>query len=315
MSTPAVGLFSRPSPPRADDARASRVSDVRYAAYGSNLEPTDLARWCAETGHAMPIGSALRRAWLPDRRPAFSAFGARRRGGVLDVVTSIGAVTACALYGIDDAALEILDMKESRGTLYRRIETVALTDDLEAHPIVTYEILPERRAGHVTPHVDYVDVVRRGLARCGHDGEALAVAATGEAHAGSLRAVFLYGTLLPGECRHHILHEHGLRSIEPATVTGTLIDLGRYPGLLPPRTPESRAHGIVAIVDDIAGLLRRLDRIEGFRGWEDSKPLYWRRLVAASTATGTSPAWTYRYAAPGDDIIESTDGRWSSYNR
>jgi len=359
-------------------AHHSLPMHVSYAAYGSNLDAADLAVWCDETGRSMPLASRGRRAWLPDRRLAFTVFGARRRGGVLDVVPQIGSIAPCAVFDVDAESLATLDRKESVGVLYRRLPSVALGCALEAAPVVTYEVLPTRRDAFVAPHAHYLEVVQRGLIVHGHDPAPLAAAACDEANAGALNRIFVYGTLMEGECRHHVLLEHGLRAIENARVSGQLLDLGRYPGLIaaPPTeigtdtgadtstedgggvdplvdgdgrsvgeaAATGRSVGVVgqvATVEDIAGLLKRLDRIEGFGGWGDQNPLYWRRLVeysvtdpvtdpvTESTATFLTNnnviretftdgrhdqpiAWTYLYARPPEQPIVIRGGDWRS---
>lgn len=45
--------------------------------------------------------------------------------------------------------------------------------------------------------------------------------------ADKINRIFVYCTLLRGECHHHFLHERAaLFSIRPAQTQGTLIDLG-----------------------------------------------------------------------------------------
>ncbi|MFD2671257.1 gamma-glutamylcyclotransferase family protein [Marinicrinis sediminis] len=47
----------------------------------------------------------------------------------------------------------------------------------------------------------------------------------------SVVSVFVYGTLLQGECNHHLVNTH-LRALEAGQIYGTLVHLGPYPGLL-----------------------------------------------------------------------------------
>ena len=61
-------------------------SRVLYFAYGSNLNETDLDRYCLERA-LPPIGlESVGLGFLPDRRLAFTHRSSSRGGGVLDVI-------------------------------------------------------------------------------------------------------------------------------------------------------------------------------------------------------------------------------------
>jgi gamma-glutamylcyclotransferase (GGCT)/AIG2-like uncharacterized protein YtfP len=44
--------------------------------------------------------------------------------------------------------------------------------------------------------------------------------------------LFIYGTLLPGQCRWSLIEDLGGQIVGPAVTTGWLLDLGEYPGLV-----------------------------------------------------------------------------------
>lgn len=81
--------------------------------------------------------------------------------------------------------------------------------------------------------------------------------------------LFVYGTLLAGMSRHTELV--GTRRLGPASVQGTLRDLGKYPGLF---KGSSLVTGELHEVT--VGVLGRLDEVEGFHPDNPSRSLYTR---------------------------------------
>ncbi len=107
--------------------------------------------------------------------------------------------------------------------------------------------------------------------------------------------VFVYGTLKRGQVRESAWPRRPLQ-ICAAVTLGVLVDLGRYPALLP-------GDGLVAgelwcfNPSDLAATLEVLDAIEGHSGSPDD--LYVRREVECRTADGTSHrAYAYFYNRP-----------------
>jgi hypothetical protein len=141
-----------------------------YFGYGSNLCAPDLDRYCRERG-LQPL--SLRRigpAFLPDRRLAFTHRSTSRGGGVLDVPPARGEVVAGVLFEVSsDASIATLDRKEGEGHVYRRFDSVVLTDDGAETPAVSYEVPPTSRESYVAPSPSYLDVVRRGYEDHGLD--------------------------------------------------------------------------------------------------------------------------------------------------
>src|SRR6516165_8704074 len=116
-------LLEEPSKKKGDCSRRqeSRMSPMRSFAYGSNLDPADLDRWCASRGVPRVTLDRPVRGFLPDRRLAFSHRSTTRGGGVLDVVDAPGHAVEGIMFAVSDRALEILDRKESSGHVYRRV--------------------------------------------------------------------------------------------------------------------------------------------------------------------------------------------------
>lgn len=121
--------------------------------------------------------------------------------------------------------------------------------------------------------------------------------------------LFVYGTLMRGECRHGALGgRRNVAEIEPAEVTGRLVDCGSYPGLLPVAT--GRVVGELVRVLDVEGTLAKLDRIEGYLGEGVPGSLYHRVVVDARAESGrTLTAWTYVLVEP-DGLPEIPSGSW-----
>jgi len=115
-------------------------------------------------------------------------------------------------------------------------------------------------------------------------------------------AVFVYGTLQPGEPAWPLIAGHAAGRPRRATVPGRVWDTGRgYPALLP--DGSATAPGWLVPVRDPAELLTRLDSYEG--------PEYRRIRVAAGEENGAggTACWTYAWAA-GEGELLPLPGGW-----
>ncbi|TVR39780.1 MAG: gamma-glutamylcyclotransferase [Planctomycetota bacterium] len=121
--------------------------------------------------------------------------------------------------------------------------------------------------------------------------------------------VFVYGTLKSDQCRAGCWPVQAL-SISPATIRGTLYDLGAYPALSP-------GDGLVAgecwsIADaDEAAVLEVLDAIEGYSGNPDCD-LYTRVRATCTLADGSErPCWTYYFTqVPPGPVVAGNPAHW-----
>jgi gamma-glutamylcyclotransferase (GGCT)/AIG2-like uncharacterized protein YtfP len=123
--------------------------------------------------------------------------------------------------------------------------------------------------------------------------------------------LFVYGTLMRGECRHGALGGRmNVLEVEPAEVPGRLVNCGTYPGFLNDPGGGSVVKGELVRMRDVKETLALVDRIEGFLGDAQPDSLFDRTLVEARTATGrTQLAWIYVLADP-TGFPEIPSGSW-----
>ncbi len=132
-----------------------------------------------------------------------------------------------------------------------------------------------------------------------------------------LTAVFVYGTLMPGERNAGVAARGGTFGAQPATLHGyKLLHLTpeAYPAIIP-GSPQNLVlgHALTYAPADWQAALPFLDALEGT---EETPPLYTRERVHLNLKGGqTLPAWVYVYARadrlrqPGADLISSGDWR------
>ena len=109
--------------------------------------------------------------------------------------------------------------------------------------------------------------------------------------------LFIYGTLLPGLCRHSVMQ--GAQHISAAKTQACLYDLGPYPAMvLQPvaqdATPTAWVSGsLYAVSDD---MLAKLDRVEAYDPAHPERSEYIRATVWVASVDGKhEQAWTYVY--------------------
>jgi gamma-glutamylcyclotransferase (GGCT)/AIG2-like uncharacterized protein YtfP len=116
--------------------------------------------------------------------------------------------------------------------------------------------------------------------------------------------VFVYGTLRRGSALSMSVRFPDSKFIAEATVTGSLYDLGAYPGLLLNQS-NSLVFGEVYEVDDET--LKRLDDFE-------ASSYYWRKQVEISLGAHRKVCWTYE---PNPEFYSLrtliTSGDWLEY--
>ncbi len=128
----------------------------------------------------------------------------------------------------------------------------------------------------------------------------------------TVRHLFVYGTL-----RHNSGHERAkwLGTIAKfkgaARLAGRLVDLGDYPGLLPPTNALQKVRGDLWELPADAAVLEALDRYEGCHV-DDPEPHQYRRILCTATdGEGLRiPCWAYLFQWPAQHRRIIPDGDW-----
>lgn len=114
-----------------------------------------------------------------------------------------------------------------------------------------------------------------------------------------LTAVFVYGTLMPGERNEHVARRGGAFGARPATLRGyRLIDLRpeAYPGVVPGTQDDTDTVTGHVLTYDPAAWPQALPFLDALEGLNDTPPLYTREAVTVQVDGGDVPAWVYVYA-------------------
>lgn len=252
--------------------------------------------------------------YLPDTEPVFHYRSSASAGGALGIRKRRGQLTPGVLFEVDARGWDLLERKERAPQDYRRRPVHVLTDCGEQIPAVTHEVAPERTEGFVSPTSEYLETVRRGLRAFGLTDVLLTAAASASATVPPwlVDGVFVYGTLLRGECRHASFQAGAeVLCALPAQTSGRLLDLGSFPGLIPAVEPGEYVAGEYYRVGDIGRTLGILDKIEEFRGYGIEGSLYTRVLAQVDAGSGSRKvAWTYHLTEipPSASVIPT--GAW-----
>ena len=166
--------------------------------------------------------------------------------------------------------------------------------------------------GLVKPSVASVDVIHDGRRTSDPETATLQAAAATENVPLAVGSLFGYGTLLRGECNYSALaSDGGVEITSMATAMGGLVDLGAYPAMV--RAADRRVHGEVVRVRDLEAVLRRLDRFDGFYGY-DSSSLCYRVLTRVDVADEDScDAWTYIFSESVKTNPVISSGNWRTH--
>ena len=293
------------------------LSDYHFG-YGSNLNWSDWKKWCNERNKDPNSLKAEPGTFvLPDYELDFHYYSGGRGGGALDVVKLRGHAVAGMLFQVSDDGWDSLDAKEGHPTFYERKKVEVLSENGELRTAITYVVVPDRvKKEHVPPRPRYIEAVERGYEYHGITisnlifkkahlwaKTQLLASAKGKVTKSAVNHLFIYGTLRGGEERSEILSEFSSKAYKDCKVRGSLIDLPEgYPGLI---NGDGSVVGEIHHTPKIQNALKRLDMIEGFKGYGEDGSLFHRVL----TYSNDIPCWTYVYARSPDDgpVIESGD--------
>jgi gamma-glutamylcyclotransferase (GGCT)/AIG2-like uncharacterized protein YtfP len=112
-----------------------------------------------------------------------------------------------------------------------------------------------------------------------------------------LDTLFVYGTLMRGEPRHHLVADHVVAAC-PARCEGSLVHMGGYPAMIDPDpalTYEARGQvqGELLLIDGLEDLLPTLDQVEGCTAAGKQDGLYRRVLRGVDMGVVRREAWVY----------------------
>jgi gamma-glutamylcyclotransferase (GGCT)/AIG2-like uncharacterized protein YtfP len=109
--------------------------------------------------------------------------------------------------------------------------------------------------------------------------------------------LFVYGTLHPDRAPAEIRSvARRLIPLGPATIFGTLHNLGEYPALILNGTTKQPIPGTVFILPDDTEALKALDRYEDFRPHDPESSLFLRARQTVTLGDGTPHrCWVYLY--------------------
>jgi gamma-glutamylcyclotransferase (GGCT)/AIG2-like uncharacterized protein YtfP len=285
-----------------------------YFAYGSNLNSSDWRDWCHRNGFSPDLLQFRNIAYLPDCELVFNHPSKTRGGGVLNLKRRVGQLAPGAMFEVAPGGWEALDKKEGHPNYYQRQSATALTLCGETIPVTTYVVPPERCKGFVRPAPGYPEVVQVGHAKYGLAGRSLEAAARNEPVPWEVDGLFVYGTLLRGESRFHLLEPFGLECALLAMTWGRLADLEAFPGLLEAESEGDLVQGEFLKLRDIGGALACVDPVEGFHGFGSAGSLFQRGLIEVDAGDGRiRAAWTYRLAEPPDNARLIPSGDWREH--
>ena len=281
-------------------------AEIQYFAYGLELKfEADVLR---------PYEALAQPVFLPDQIACFRTSGAGAPS-MLGLRKYLGQCLSGLLYSLPSEAWQELRARRSSQGIWEERSAVVLTEKGDVIPVAFFSIADNHKATFATPESGYIDELQK--VRCAHGlGVSwISPASEGKDYPSEIPGLFVYGTLMRGECRYTILSDgDAVSSIQLGSVAGRLWDLGSYPGMMRANKQEERVLGEYVELCGLEARLPILDEVEDFRGWELEGSMYHRVLIAVDLGAGIQRlAWTYRLAEKpaGAKYIDSGDWRSS----
>ena len=113
------------------------------------------------------------------------------------------------------------------------------------------------------------------------------------------RGLFVYGTLHPDRAPRQLQHVVAqFQRIGRGTITGQLLDLGEYPGVIT-HGRQNVVEGTLFALPDDPSLWRELDAYEGFEPSDIPASLFRREQITVTMDDGSEQEhWIYLYNQP-----------------
>ena len=283
-----------------------------YFGYGSNLDWDDWKSWCEKKNLRYDGLVEISPCWLPNYSLKFHYFSDGRKGGAADVVEiGRGHAVPGVLFRMNDVTREVMDRKEGTAVeAYERREVKVVLPNGTFVQAMTYCVTEKSREERfIQPTNTYTNLIKQGLEKRKLPIGELKNAIENFSPSYPIEKIFVYGTLMNGEIRNSTLMEYSNGEGKPASTTGSMLNLGDYPGMIAGN--EGVIHGEVYQIDQVYLTLQTLDSIEGFYGYDSTHSLFTRTIVRIHTEQGHEWAWTYVYNKENNreyEVIES--GNW-----
>lgn len=206
---------------------------MKYFAYGSNMNSKQMQERCPGSKPLIP--ATLKDYRLTERKKA-------------DIDPEPGSVVYGEMYEITEEHITNLDNKEGYPTCYTKKEVEIETAEGETYQAFTYIMTPEKKAHRdgIPYKDDYRECCSKGAQECGVPNEFDCV------------TIIAYGTLMTGECNHHLVRK--ALYIKSCTIKGTLYDTGLG---FPAFSKEGQTNVQAELIQIPRSAWSRLDR-EGF---------------------------------------------------
>lgn len=288
--------------------------DTYYFAYGSNLNTSDWEAFCSRIGTRPEVIEPVGTAVLPDMQLCFDYFSGSRGGGALNVRPALGQVVHGVLYRAGPQGWAALDRKEGAPHCYERTGRVAIRPDGAQVKVITYEVTDDMRTAFCPPTEAYRQIVADGLSAWELPVSGLEDAAQNKLPRFEIDKVFVYGTLMQGQRNAQVIPSGAIRELRLATTIGTLYDTGcGFPAVVLGGQERSLVFGECVHLSTLPKVLRAMDALEGFGGFDDPEPLFRRTIVPVQLGQGEKVrAWCYVSPHQGLRAQKIAGGCWRS---